>query len=61
MIINNINKTIQKQKFIKTVNEASRANMIDFRTSNFQEAAIKPIVSRQGMPIFKNNDPKLFF
>ena len=29
--------------YISLINEASRANVLDFRTSNFQEAAIKPI------------------
>ena len=47
--------------YISLINEASRANMLDFRTSNFQEAAIKPIVPRQGMPILKTMTLNYFF
>lgn len=47
--------------YISLINEASRANVLDFRTSNFQEAAIKPIVPRQGMPILKTMTLNYFF
>lgn len=47
--------------YISLINEASRANVLDFRTSNFQEAAIKPVVPRQGMPILKKMTPNYFF